>query len=1223
MKPRHLLRTWGIGILAAIAVYALLGFFVLPQFLRKQIAVEGAAVLQREVSMLGITCNPFTFSTVLKQVRIGGDGDAPLATAQRVRLNFDPLKSLVLRQWQFAEAAIDEPAVTLVVDEQGRLNLSDLFKPSEKPSRSPTFIGIGRLTLSQGRLEFIDHSRSEPFATTVAPVEFTLTDFSTRPDDSGTYRLAGATAAGRPFAWEGTLANAPFASRGWMSFEGLKIPDYMPLLADLVPAQVRSGQLTINGAYDLSLGDDRRAILTDFTARVNNLIVAVPESERPAIELPVLTIDVRQARLFARTAQIARVVIQRPTVQLARESDGTLNLTRLVSLPSAESTTASSASTTAAPNEITAGSDATPAVQIDELVVEDGTVAFADHALSEPFAITLAPVNLTLANVATKPGDSKGTYRLTGKAEDGAAFALDGTLALTPFASSGNVSVEQVTLAAYHPYFAEFIQGNLRSGRVNLQTAYNASFGGDPHVTLDETTLKGAGLELALPDSKTTAVAIPAFTLEITRAQLFERSAQIKRVELRDPVVQLRRASDGTIDLTRLLAAGTATAGMEATDETNSATVEARVDAVVIQNGRLVLVDETTPKPTTLRADEIFFTATGASSDLARDVEVELSLRWAGGPGNFSAKGPVRPQPFAVNLEVFGENLALPPIAPYLRPVADVRLISGRANVAGRVKGAQTPNRPLALHWVGQAGIDDLDIRGAQLQHKLLSCRKLEVAGSVLTTQPLGFTVQAVHLLEPALHVVRTASGAIDVTQLMTDSGDTPDRAADNDSRAQASLPFVANVARVTIEGGSVTFTDRSVDPEFVTALTSLEGAIVGVSTTPDVPSHVALSATLAGAAPLSISGAANILAEDIFTGTNLRAELSNLSLVHFNPYAKRYLGYGITRGQMRGDFAYKLDEGELTGANHIVLDEFSLGEAVASPEALSVPVKFAIGVLRNRQDEVVLDVEVSGSAQSPNFSLSGVIQRAFRNVLVKAATAPLSLLGSIFGSDDEDLSQAEFLPGDALLQNATKARLDTLARALADRPGLSLVIHWRPMAGVDGNVLKEKRLEQLIQAERELIAGGRLTPQTTVSEVEALRSLARRRFPDLASELGRERAGAPASSRPQTHSPWYARMFDSLFGRAETARPSSEQADDDAVNGALAELRGELLESLNLNESEYIDLARNRATIAREHLIAAGIDPHRLEIAPAPRSPADPKEAETRARIFFDLKES
>ncbi|MFD2273488.1 hypothetical protein ACFS07_27105 [Undibacterium arcticum] len=89
---------------------------------------------------------------------------------------------------------------------------------------------------------------------------------------------------------------------------------------------------------------------------------------------------------------------------------------------------------------------------------------------------------------------------------------------------------------------------------------------------------------------------------------------------------------------------------------------------------------------------------------------------------------------------------------------------------------------------------------------------------------------------------------------------------------------------------------------------------------------------------------------------------------------------------------------------------------------------------------------------------------RLFMNLIAKAVTSPFALLSSAFGGGEE-LAYAEFTPGLATLTPATQTRLDTLTKALKDRPALRLdITGWvDPQADLEG--IREAILSRKIRA--------------------------------------------------------------------------------------------------------------------------------------------------------------
>jgi hypothetical protein len=87
----------------------------------------------------------------------------------------------------------------------------------------------------------------------------------------------------------------------------------------------------------------------------------------------------------------------------------------------------------------------------------------------------------------------------------------------------------------------------------------------------------------------------------------------------------------------------------------------------------------------------------------------------------------------------------------------------------------------------------------------------------------------------------------------------------------------------------------------------------------------------------------------------------------------------------------------------------------------------------------------------------------------VKAATAPFSLLAAAFGSvtgggAPQDLAYIEFAPGYSTLTQESQQKLDTVAKALADRTALKLNIEGRVDPKFDTDGFREATLDHSIR---------------------------------------------------------------------------------------------------------------------------------------------------------------
>ena len=207
----------------------------------------------------------------------------------------------------------------------------------------------------------------------------------------------------------------------------------------------------------------------------------------------------------------------------------------------------------------------------------------------------------------------------------------------------------------------------------------------------------------------------------------------------------------------------------------------------------------------------------------------------------------------------------------------------------------------------------------------------------------------------------------------------------------------------------------------------------------------------------------------------NITGKVRDLELPPLSPYSVKYAGYGITRGKMSVDVNYVVQpDGQLTAKNKLVLNQLSFGDKVEGSTA-SLPVKLAVALLSDRNGVIDLDLPISGSLNDPQFSIGPIIIKVIVNVIVKAITAPFSLLAAAFGGGGEELGTVVFSSGSAVLTLDAKAGLDKVVKALTERPSLKLTVVGTSDLEAERDGYKRARLDELIRAEkrRGVVTGG------------------------------------------------------------------------------------------------------------------------------------------------------
>ena len=302
-------------------------------------------------------------------------------------------------------------------------------------------------------------------------------------------------------------------------------------------------------------------------------------------------------------------------------------------------------------------------------------------------------------------------------------------------------------------------------------------------------------------------------------------------------------------------------------------------------------------------------------------------------------------------------------------------------------------------------------------------------------------------------------------------SAPKPTPAAGKPTSAAGPSPKIS-IGQVTLQGGHVSFEDRLIRPNYSAELTELAGRVSGLSVDGATQADLDIRGSVDHSGELSIVGKINPLATNLFV--DLKIALKDFELPSTSPYAAKYAGYGIDKGKLALALEYHIADRKLDAKNRMVIEQFTFGNKVPSRDATSLPVRLAVSLLKDRHGVIDLDLPIAGSLDDPEFKIWRVVLKVLGNLIVKAVTAPFSMIAALFGGGEE-LSRVDFPQGLATLDNSGRAKLQSLGKALKERPGLSFEIEGGADPDRDRESLKRNLVEGKLKSQKmlELVSAG------------------------------------------------------------------------------------------------------------------------------------------------------
>ena len=795
-----------------------------------------------------------------------------------------------------------------------------------------------------------------------------------------------------------------------------------------------------------------------FEATLWNLHIGEPDA--PQIAFRRLYANLSLDSLWRGALHLTDIELERAHGDVRFNQDGELNLLQLFNLP--ERTEPEPPATDSRPFP----------VELDRIALIKNSLYFEDQRTSEPVVFAYDDLSLELHNLSTLP-DNSSDMTLSASGPYGARLDWQGTLSLLPLRSSGHVSVNAAQLQTIWPYVRDRVAITLQSGALSASTDYRIDLSERTDVTLSNAQLNLEDLNLDAEDRP--LLRIPSLSLSDGSMDLAQRQARLGALQSEGLEAWAARTEQGDIDLLALLPAtepDTNNSDSVDTDVVNArapAPVEAepgdasaieateppppwqlQVSAVDLNNYHLHLEDrqpaqhvklELAPLNLSLRD---FDSSGQAPFQLSLDTGVNTT-------GQLQASGDVSLTPLSANLQVSSSDLNLQLVRAYVEPLVRIQLRSGLlgSQLQVQLRGVQ----PLDIGVSGGANVTQLHIVDSARKRDLLKWQRLELSGIDYQTDRLS--IDGVALQQPYVRFIINENLTTNFSSLLVEQPAESTPA----SQPQASgKPLALRIGGIRINDGSANFADFSLTPNFATVLGQLNGSIGTIDNQRPLVASVDIEGRVDRYAPVTIKG--GLTPFDPLNSLDIATRFRNVELTTLTPYSGKFAGYRIRRGRLNLDLHYRIEQGQLNAENKLLLEGLQLGEQVDSPDAVDLPVRLAVALLKDTKGNIDLSLPVSGNLEDPEFSVMPIVWQTLRNLLLRATQAPFKFIAGLVSGDDQDLSQISFAPGQKELDGDAQATLDTLAAALRERPALTLEIEGLSTVNEDGPPLATARLE-------------------------------------------------------------------------------------------------------------------------------------------------------------------
>ena len=926
---------------------------------------------------------------------------------------------------------------------------------------------------------------------------------------------------------------------------------------------------------------------------------SLPDADgSPMIAFDRLSVRVAASSLWRGELTLKDVTLNAPQLHVVQRADGHLNLADLALPPDRSSSRL-------------------PDVVVDHFALRSGRIALARLGRDGAFAKTLSPVAFTLDHFSLNRG--RAAYALSAVTDSGERLSARGRFDPGRLDSDGVFAIAGLKVAPLTALAGNAIPCDIVGGALDISGAYRFSAKGPaPRLVVDNGAARLIDVALRARGEGADWVSLPSLTVSGAHIDTAAHAVRLGPVILAGPAVTAWRERDGTLNLTRLAGPPKPTgvpAPARAKADPGPAWTLAAPD-IRIAGGRIAFEERSAATPVRLTVSPLDLAVTGLAWPLAGPIGIETHAGLDGG-GQIGAKGQVAlaTDGPAADLDVQISDIGLARFQPYVEPVSGVRVLAGALSSQGHLTFADKTG----ARFKGAVEIAGLHTVDRVLRQDFVNWRSLRLDGVDAASRPMAVRIALITAREPYARVVVEPNSMLNVQTVMNPNAGAspkpappPARPAPRGRRRVAPPPKSAiapdgglpvEIKRVKVIDGRMDFSDLTLTPNFSTGIVALNGTVTGLSGRQDTRAVVDLAGQVDRYAPLKIAGQINPFAAETFTDVTM--DFRNMEMTTFSPYAGKFAGYRIEKGKLNLALRYVIQDQALHATHKVVINQLRLGERVDSAQAVKLPVKLIVSLLKDKNGVIDIPVTLDGRLDDPHFEVWPVIWKVVDNLFGKIAAAPFDLLGKLVGRGEE-LQYVDFTPGGTDLDPAAREKLTALAKALVERPVLNLDIPMAIDPRLDGPALADARFNaDVAEATAALAAvppprsrGLRLGPRPPPPRFDPAEPATRRAI--LETLYRRETGAAPVL--PPAPPP--------AAGVPKTV--AKAQADRAAADWLEARLRARVV----VTEAEFRALGRARAEAAQAAVLAAGgVDPSRVFIVTAP--PADG--AKVRMKLALD----
>ncbi len=707
-------------------------------------------------------------------------------------------------------------------------------------------------------------------------------------------------------------------------------------------------------------------------------------------------------------------------------------------------------------------------VWVKDIKIETGKIDFADLSLDSPFKTDITPLNLHVQNLTTKLSDDEQGLSLSLNLGAGGSLDWRGDLELNPsIKSTGQLEIKALNAHTFWDYAKDQLNFKIPKGKLGVKTNYAFHLEGDqPQLVLSDASVRLNDFNITPKDSDQSVISIPEFSLTGISFDLIKQLVVINKVDSKAAKFITHISKTGEVNFNTLFVGKSSEEPVKKPEKTtesdNSKPWLVKVVNVALNDYTVDFTQETEGDPLKLDLSPITIGVSDFSTEPANQFGLDVQIG-VNKTGTINTKGKVAIDPVSAQLDITANKLGLKAFQPYLDQSTKLKLVRGSIDLDNKFDFKLNQEGKPSVNLTGNASINNLQTIEEKSKKEFLAWKTVTLDNIKFALDPMKLDIAKIDINRISSKVIIYKDKSTNISKIFPSPPESS-QPKKNKPKPQTKdeNPFDLKIGSINFINGSSYFADQSMIIPFAANIKRLNGSIKKLSTDKKSHSSVLLKGKVNKVSPVLIKGSLSPF--DVEDHLDMQMSFKGLDMTTATPYMAEFAGYKIEKGKLSLNLGYKIKKKSLNATNKVVINQLTLGDEIESPNSVSLPIKLGIGLLKDADGVIDIDLPIEGRLDDPQFSVFGLIGQVLVNLVTKAVTAPFSMMASLVGSD-ADLSRIQFKAGRSEIDEEQQTILNTVATGLGKRPQLQLEVRGVAYQEDDGKALADQKVMRTIKA--------------------------------------------------------------------------------------------------------------------------------------------------------------